>query len=36
MNGIEYVALVVGSILLIVLVGIRNWRNKNKNWYIWL
>ena len=31
MNGIEYVALVVGSILLIVLVGIRNWRNKNKN-----
>jgi len=30
MSGIEYVALVVGSILLVVLIGIRNWRNKNR------
>jgi len=29
MSGIEYVALVVGSIILVVLIGIRNWRNKN-------
>jgi hypothetical protein len=30
MSGIEYVALVVGSIILVVLIGIRNWRNKNR------
>lgn len=30
MSGIEYVALVVGSIFLVVLIGIRNWRNKNR------
>jgi len=30
MSGIEYVALVVGSIILVVLIGIRNWRKKNR------
>lgn len=30
MSGIEYVALVFGSIILVVLIGIRNWRNKNR------
>jgi hypothetical protein len=30
MSGIEYVDLVVGSIILVVLIGIRNWRNKNR------
>jgi hypothetical protein len=30
MSGIEYVALVVGTIIIVVLIGIRNWRKKNR------
>jgi hypothetical protein len=29
MSGIEYVALVIGTIMIVVLIGIRNWRKKN-------
>ncbi len=30
MSGIEYVALVIGTIIIVVLIGIRNWRKKNR------
>jgi len=30
MCGIEYVALVIGAIIIVVLIGIRNWRKKNR------
>ncbi len=30
MSGIEYVALVIGTIIIVILIGIRNWRKKNR------
>jgi hypothetical protein len=30
MSGIEYVALVIGTIIIVVLIGIRNWRKNNR------
>jgi hypothetical protein len=30
MSGIEYVALVIGTIIIVVLIGIRDWRKKNR------
>lgn len=30
MSGIEYVALVTGTIIIVILIGIRNWRKKNR------
>jgi len=30
MSGIEYVALVIGTIIIVVLIGISNWRKNNR------